>query len=242
MGGILHPTGGTYGMNLQEIRLCGPALGISCSSPNRSSLAAEAAWEADPPTLEDFERAAAARIAAAAPATGAATKKKTELLATVAVGIDVDSLAPKAAPSDSFGRCVKSASPTPCASSLLGPWANLSATTPLPATGDVWSAQLWNRLVGDATFDTQVSYFASFTPPNNSMPIAPPTTKCAGVSCVRVLGFRSVNSTSTILLMVNLDTEHTFMDKGDTGRDLYYIHRKEVRTCHLQPACNLVTL
>ena len=27
--------------------------------------------------------------------------------------------------------------------------------------------------------------------------------------------------------MVNLDASNTFLDKGDTGRDLYYLHRKQ---------------
>ena len=56
MGGLLHPTGATYGMNLQMIRLCGPLLNISCESKPRPTLEQEAKWV--PPTLEDFERAA----------------------------------------------------------------------------------------------------------------------------------------------------------------------------------------
>ena len=45
--------------NLQKIRLCGPKLNISCETPPRTTLEAEAKWV--PPTLADYERAAIAQ-------------------------------------------------------------------------------------------------------------------------------------------------------------------------------------
>ena len=98
----------------------------------------------------------------------------------------------------------------------------------MPAKPDALLARLWAELVGDAAFDTAVGFFSA--PPNNTA-IAAPACATAGLppqsKCVRVLGFRGLNRTSTVLVMVNLDASNIFLDKGDTGRDLYYLHRKQ---------------
>ena len=94
MGGIMHPTGGIYGMNVQKIRLCGPKLNISCETPPRRTLEAEARWV--PPTLEDFERAAVAagHRLDEDPQPAVAMEEEDEKLdgATVYMGVDVDSI------------------------------------------------------------------------------------------------------------------------------------------------------
>jgi hypothetical protein len=237
MGGLMHPTGGVYGMNVQKIRLCGPALNTSCDTPPRPTLEAEARWV--PPTLADFERAAVAaghRLddddvdlrrddhepdAAEEDSAAAAAS-------TVFMGVDVDSNTPRTKPPSSFSSC--RTSPASCAPTLLGEWAKLGAApaAALPAKPHVLVARLWTELVGEASFDTAVGFFA---PPPNNTAIPPPPCVAPGLApsskCVRVLGFRGMNLTSTVLAMVNLHPINTYVDKGDTGRDLYYLHRKQ---------------
>lgn len=87
---------------------------------------------------------------------------------------------------------------------------------------------LWEQLVGDATFDTALRF--SLPPPPNSTSgwvptAAPPCSHPA--ECVRALAFRDKTNTSVVLLLVNLHTNRTFEAKGETGRSLYYLHRKE---------------
>ena len=217
--------------NLQKIRLCGPKLNISCKTPPRTTLEAEASWV--PPTLEDFEREAIAQGHRLDDDTDLRqeelfTANDSKMPPKVYMGVDVDSNTPRSAPPAGFASC--SASLSKCAPTLLGEWAKLGAapSTALPAKPDAWIAQLWEDLVGDAVFDTVVSFF--LPPPNNTAVPAPacPTSGLAPHSkCVRVLGFRGVNRTSTVLFMVNLDSRNTFLDKGDTGRSLYYLHRKQ---------------
>jgi hypothetical protein len=153
MGGLLHPTGATYGMNLQKIRFCGPKLNISCESEARATLEEEVAWV--PPTLEDFERAVG--LGHPAPPELAELLQEPELQPEsrrassgnsgapeqqqqqqqqpqqAAVGIDVDSNWPHSAPTlaafaDCLGDSASSSSTSKCASSLLSGWANTSCS------------------------------------------------------------------------------------------------------------------
>ncbi len=182
-----------------------------------------------PPTLGDFERAAiASGHRLDEDVLRPDSSEATETLRTVYMGVDVDSNTPRSAPPTDFASC--SATPASCAPTLLGEWAKLGdkPSSDLPAKPDVLVARLWTELVGDAAFNTAVGFFSP--PPNNTAISAPACTTTGLVpysKCVRVLGFRSVNRTSTVLVMVNLDSSNTYLDKGDTGRDLYYLHRKQ---------------
>lgn len=235
MGGIMHPTGGIYGLNLQQIRLCGAALNISCVTPPRTTLAAEAEWV--PPTLDDFERAAwqAGHNLTGEPSTQRRRRDPqthdtwASTTPTIYMGVDVDSNTPRAAPPHNFASCV--ATPADCTPSLLAEWAKLgdkpmSALPHIP--GPACVGQLWAELIGSASFDTRVGFF---TPPPNNTATPAPVCDAAGLAtnskCVRVLGFRGANCTTTVLLMINMDSHNTYVDKGDTGRDLYYLHRKQ---------------
>lgn len=182
-----------------------------------------------PPTLEDFERAAIAMgyrldedLSRLDPS------EATETPRTVYMGVDVDSNTPYSAPPTAFASC--SVTPASCARTLLGEWAKLGdgPSSALPAKPDVLVARLWAELVGDAAFNTAVGFFL---PPPNNTAIPVPACTTAGLApqskCIRVLGFRGANRTSTVLVMVNLDSSNTYLDKGDTGRGLYYLHRKQ---------------
>jgi hypothetical protein len=191
----------------------------------------------------------------------------------VAMGIDVDSLVPRPMPPAGFGSCVSPAaaggggggsggddrnaggeshSGKGCAKTLLGPWVGLKAGAPLPtAPADIYSARLWNQLIGpnattntattaaaaapaaaspssvgsgagSVSFRTSVGFYEP--PPNNSVPLS--ACPCAGCGCVHAYGFRSRDETSTILLLVNLDPNRTYVDAGLTGRALHYLHRR----------------
>eukprot|EP01052_Picozoa_sp_SAG31_P008575 SAG31_NODE_436_length_15717_cov_5.420412_2_plen_314_part_00 len=116
MGGIMHPTGGIYGMNLQKIRLCGPALNISCKTPPRLTLDKERKWV--PPKLRDFERSAVASghfpgaVDVASHPSTAQTGRGRET--PIYMGVDVDSNTPRVAPPANFSSCMsnsKSCSP-----------------------------------------------------------------------------------------------------------------------------------
>jgi len=240
MGGLLHPTGGVYGMNLQKIRLCGPALNISCDSrPRPTQLSgAEAVWV--PPTLEDFERQAERnRLLRALDDSGADADAEAIVappppppppaLPIVALGIDVDANTPRAGPPAGFAKCAAAAAESGggggCATSLLGEWVKLAAGATLPAVPDVWTARLWTQLVGNATFDT-----VSTILPNSSVPLPDANSTCAAnAKCARVLGFRGANAASTVLLLVNLDEKRSYVDDGSSGRALHYLHRLEWR-------------
>ena len=227
MGGLLHPTGATYGMNLQKIRLCGPLLNISCESAPRTTLKEEAAWS--PPTLADFEQAAA-KLAqlhnAGSSATGTDTvpEPQQQGATIVDIGVDVVSNWPCAPPPAGYGNCV-TATGHNCAPTLLGEWATLSnGSMALPSRPDFWTARLWNALVGSATFETKLTFF--MPTPNSSIATLPPPCTVSS-ECVRVFGFRDRTNTSTILLLVNLDSNRSYVDAGESGRALHYLHRKE---------------
>lgn len=215
--------------NLQKIRLCGPKLNISCTTPPRRTLEAEAKWV--PPTMEDFEREAIAmgyRLDMDPDGKSPENSKPMDMLRTIYMGVDVDSNTPRSMSSAAFASC--STNPVSCAPTLLGEWARLgdAPLSALPTKPDIWLARLWANLVGDAAFDTAVGFFL---PPPNNTAIPTPACTTAGLApqskCVRVLGFRGANRTSTVLFMVNLDSNNTYVDKGDTGRGLYYLHRKQ---------------
>ena len=241
MGGLLHPTGATYGMNLQRIRLCGPLLNISCDSAPRTTLAEEAAWV--PPTLADYERAAELERPQAGGGSDTTGMVGTvgepeppqlqQGVGTVGIGIDVVSNWPRAPPPADYGDCVTATAGHSCAPTLLEEWAALSASnisSGLPSRPDFWTARLWNMLVGSATFETRLSFY--MPAPNSTVAIPPPPCSATGGGsstreCVHVLGFRDWTNTSTILLLVNLDSNRSYVDGGATGRALHYLHRKE---------------
>jgi sucrose-6-phosphate hydrolase SacC (GH32 family) len=245
MGGLLHPTGATYGMNLQRIRLCGPLLNISCESAPRTTLKEEAAWT--PPTLADFERAAELpqlHDGGSSAATGADTVAKLEpqqqqRVTIVDIGVDVVSNWPRTPPPAGYGDCA-TATGHSCASTLLGEWAPLgNISLGLPSLPDFWTARLWNALVGSATFETKLSFF--MPAPNSSVAIPAPPCDAAS-ECVRVLGFRDRTNTSTILLLVNLDSNRSYVDAGESGRALHYLHRREWQLTVPSLSSNVVSL
>ena len=100
MGGLKHPSGAVYGMSLQQIRLCGPALNTSCDTPVRPTAQAEKEWVR--PSLAQAEAALLStrgrdeattpypRPAASAAQGGAAAGSK-----AVPLGLDVNSNSPR---------------------------------------------------------------------------------------------------------------------------------------------------
>ena len=151
MTAVVHPTGGTYGINLQAVQFCGPKAGVACT-PSAAH---------QPVDHAGHRRAAVGEAEAATAASGSSTAADPDYpvgQTAVAIWIDTNVVASRAnASAAGFG----SFHITPAASPLA----------PL-------AERLFRQLVGAAVYATGVSYF-NITAPNQFAPQSTNDTRSA---------------------------------------------------------------